>query len=305
MRTFAIIVAVGALYFVGCDLGEKTPVEDVVALDTLTDVVPVDQNDHDSNTTPPEDGTGTEVPVEDVVPQPNDAVLPDQNIEPDCACVDIQPPQDLVPDLEPGVCGDGVCSWDEDPCSCADDCLLYGETCCEQLDCPQPKCGPCCVVPCENHLCGQETWLENCCWNGVCDEGESFETCPEDCPELTPCEQNGGTCAMWTPTYDQCPDGTFPVADMCESKSEVCCRVPGPDDCQDLLWCNQDSDCVMTNLDCCGCQSGGLSFAINTMCEQVWQDGMDCEGIACLAVYNCGDEEPACVNGQCALVSPL
>ena len=81
----------------------------------------------------------------------------------------------------PELCGNGECDEGEDPCTCPADCLSM-DTCCEALDCPQPKCGPCCKAECKDFKCAEPIWLEPCCWNNKCEEGETYETCPLDCP---------------------------------------------------------------------------------------------------------------------------
>jgi len=57
------------------------------------------------------------------------------------------------------VCGDGVCSGDENGCNCGD---------------------------CEDPVCTQV--LEGVCGNDRCEANESHERCPEDCPlDCRPC----------------------------------------------------------------------------------------------------------------------
>jgi len=202
---------------------------------------------------------------------------------------------------QPDTCGDGECTVWEDPCLCPEDCM-GPDNCCKDEDCPQPKCGPCCHAYCIDFQC-VEQWDAPCCWNGECEEGETFENCPQDCPEeVTECEQNGGICAPWDPDYSQCPEGTVPTGLMCKSKSEVCCQNEGPPPVCDFFSCQKDKDCVKTNAGCCPCSMGGTSIAIADKCVDKWLDSLDCPpDIMCLAVYLCDDSIPVCKNNKCTL----
>ncbi len=72
----------------------------------------------------------------------------------------------------------------------------------------------------------------------------------------------------------------------------------------DFRACTQDSDCVKVPADCCGCQAGGASIAINKAYLEVWNEKKlgACQGIACIQLYKCADDEPECVENECRLV---
>ena len=202
-------------------------------------------------------------------------------------------------------CGDGSCNGDETPCSCAEDCGVAD--CCEDEDCPQPKCGPCCHAYCIDYGC-VEQWDAPCCWNGECEEGEDFKNCPQDCPAPpeTECELAGGLCVGWTPDYSNCPEGTEPTGLGCTTKNEVCCQKDGPPPECDYFSCKSDEDCVKTKAGCCPCSMGGQSTAIAADCVDKWLDSLNCSpDIMCLAVYLCNDSGPACVDGKCTLAGGI
>jgi len=65
--------------------------------------------------------------------------------------------------------------------------------------------------------------------------------------------------------------------------------------------CNQDSDCVETQADCCNCNSGGEQIGINKKYLKVWENAWDkkCQNIGCIALFNCKDGKVVCENNQC------
>jgi hypothetical protein len=72
--------------------------------------------------------------------------------------------------------------------------------------------------------------------------------------------------------------------------------------------CTNDSDCeyVQTGSCCCSCNMGGAVEAINSDYVDEWAAmrsalcaPVDCSGIFCIALYNCPDDPPTCVSGQC------
>ena len=72
-------------------------------------------------------------------------------------------------------CGNDVCEPPyENKCTCPEDC---GE--CEG----KCKDEPCWEWQCVNDECQCEL-QENCCGNYVCEEGENFDNCPEDCCQI-------------------------------------------------------------------------------------------------------------------------
>jgi hypothetical protein len=200
-------------------------------------------------------------------------------------------------------CGDGICQDDENPCTCPKDCTKEVE-CCEDLDCPQPKCGPCCHGVCTADLTCEEIWDSPCCWNGVCEEGETFDNCPQDCAEeANECQGDDGICVTWLPGDEtNCPDGMEETGLKCDSKNEVCCQKDGPPPVCDFFACQVNSDCVKTNAGCCPCSSGGQSIALAADCADDWLKGLNCPpDLMCLTVYMCDDSVPVCLNNMCKL----
>ena len=76
-------------------------------------------------------------------------------------------------------------------------------------------------------------------------------------------------------------------------------------DCVTDLWsCEYDHECVKVDLDCCGCESGGISVAINGQCEPEWYHWVysfwtDCGSAVCPCVYLCDGAVPRCENSYC------
>jgi len=59
----------------------------------------------------------------------------------------------------------------------------------------------------------------------------------------------------------------------------------------------------MVTLDCCGCEMGGKSTAINRMYKEEWESNQKekCKETICMAVYLCVHERPRCAGGRCVL----
>lgn len=70
------------------------------------------------------------------------------------------------------------------------------------------------------------------------------------------------------------------------------------------ISCKQDSDCIFVKNECCGCESGGSSVAINKKYQQPWLEKIDreknCQDIFCTAVYNC-PSQPKCIKNKCQI----
>jgi len=70
--------------------------------------------------------------------------------------------------------------------------------------------------------------------------------------------------------------------------------------------CTKDSDCTVVNLDCCGCNAGGMATVINPYYLDAWNQTVlvGCEGYSCTAVMSqhisCFSEAK-CVSGTCTL----
>lgn len=74
----------------------------------------------------------------------------------------------------------------------------------------------------------------------------------------------------------------------------------------DFYSCINDSDCIKTSKDCCGCNAGGEATAINKNFENDWKSksAKDCKEIMCPAVMSNDPscfENPKCVSNKCIL----
>ncbi len=68
--------------------------------------------------------------------------------------------------------------------------------------------------------------------------------------------------------------------------------------------CEENSDCIETQPDCCGCSGGGTQIAINKEFIDPWEIKIKnaCRDIGCITVYTCKPGYPACVNNVCEYV---
>lgn len=108
------------------------------------------------------------------------------------------------------------------------------------------------------------------------------------------CVRKTGSCKVETPfnTLEECQE-------VCEKKENV--AFPDKDE---LIKCNNNSDCVLVNSGCCGCSMGGRMICINKKYLENWNQKLklDCKvERACPAVYLCGDNPTRCecVNNVC------
>ncbi len=94
------------------------------------------------------------------------------------------------PEWLPSLCGNAVCEYVEDAESCPDDCPADGEG--AVTPCAGPEtgtgcpCGSVCAAVSQDegepeNVCVDTGYAESNCGNGVCEEGEGFETCAADC----------------------------------------------------------------------------------------------------------------------------
>lgn len=60
------------------------------------------------------------------------------------------------------------------------------------------------------------------------------------------------------------------------------------------LKCHEDSDCAISNYDCCGCEKGGKVIAINNKYKEKWDKNINCENINCQGKNF--TEEPSCYS---------
>jgi hypothetical protein len=155
--------------------------------------------------------------------------------------------------LDGNVCGNGACDKDENPCNCEEDCpLSLDGACCTDTDCPQPKCGPCCVAQCIDYQCSEPIWLDDCCWNDECEEGETPENCPQDC-QPTDCIPEGAAQCDYEDWTLECCFGLLPLSMIPVDEDGQCgialpcgfvCTKCGDGDCGlGENHCNCEKDC--------------------------------------------------------------
>ena len=245
MRMSFVVVSIALVMGLGCDSGGDGggidtvgPGEDTVLPGPDTAGPAEDTTGPGEDTAlPPED---TVEPTEDTIEPPEDTINPPEDT--------VEPPEDTT---EPSECGDEACNGDENPCTCPKDCPVgdgyAGAACCDALtDCAQPKCGPCCVVTCDDFVCSAETWLSPCCWNGECEEGEDWETCPEDCPPPPPDCEDFSACL----TDQDCVKTAAGCCPCSMGGTSLALNSECVDAYNDLLACPPDLNCIaMYNCD--------------------------------------------------------
>ena len=251
----ALAVMLAVVWAPACELGDSDKDVGGVTLD----VVQPEDSGQTEDMVQPEDSARTE-----------DRAVPEE----DGGTVDVPHPQP---------CGDGLCGSDEDPCTCPEDCLTEG-ACCESSDCPQPLCGSCCVVQCVDHTCSGDIWLDDCCWNGKCEEGETPENCPEDCP--------GPVCGNGlVEPGEECDDSNTVAGDGCGET----CQLEGTE-CGDGVCsegenpCNCEKDCPLS-----------LSGACCTAADCPQPKCGPCCVVQCVD-YQCSEPiwlDDCCWNGEC------
>ena len=108
------------------------------------------------------------------------------------------------------------------------------------------------------------------------------------------CVRKTGSCNVETPfnTLEKCQE-------VCERNGDTVF----PDE-EELIKCNNNSDCVLVNSGCCGCSMGGRMICINKKYLENWNQKLklDCKvERACPAVYLCDDNPTGCecVNNVC------
>lgn len=130
--------------------------------------------------------------------------------------------------------------------------------------------------------CVPEEPVNTCESDSDCEFGE--EWCVDG--TCSACDNGGRFCKMY------CADGMVDPRNGCQP-----CRCK-----EDIFACASDDECVVAKADCCGCQMGGTSVAVNRdHADEVGPDPESCQHIACKAVYTCRGN-PACVDGQCMIV---
>ncbi|MDP6945470.1 MAG: hypothetical protein QF464_15080, partial [Myxococcota bacterium] len=175
----------------------------------------------------------------------------------DAGCIPDGPPDPIDVD-DPTLSCEGRCGepkTGDDKCACDENCSFFGD-CCEDYE-------ALCVEGGDPELCG----------NGICDEGEDRETCPEDCKD------GGGGGGDDHPVI-ACLDEACP-AELAECEAD--------EGCLDVLACIEscaagDTDCLFA----CS-QSGGFSMAAINL-------GVCGQGAGCFEI---APDEPECGDGVC------
>lgn len=113
--------------------------------------------------------------------------------------------------------------------------------------------------------------------------GYEFDQSKETCVE-----KGVSGCSIETPfnSLEECQR-------VCEKKENVI--LPNEDE---LVKCNNNSDCVLVNSNCCPCRAGGGVICINKKYFGDWDQKLDCRseigGLACPTVYLCDDNPTGC-----------
>jgi hypothetical protein len=177
------------------------------------------------------------------------------------------------PSFDDGSAGGGALCVDDS------DCVPAAATCCE---CPtfavmrnDPVVRACASVECQKDQCAQN----------VTTRCSAEHRCELVCKAFA-CDQVGPPCA-----YGYAIDDNGCLS--CE------CAVPAPNGCV------ADIDCTQTRADCCGCARGGDDTAVLVTERQSYDAMLMCPATpACPGIDVCTSDEPTCVQGRCALVSP-
>jgi len=209
----------------------------------------------------------------------------------------------------PGDCGDGDCGEEENCYACPEDCGECTGDCCESNGTPGCEDADltACVCELDGYCCSSE-WdgicvqqaMADCdapcgpfCGDGLCDDTEDCETCPEDCDEC-PGDCGNGDCGEEENCHT-CPDDCGEcTGDCCESNGTPGCEdteltacVCGLDDyCCDTEW---DQFCVDKGVAECEADCGPLCG--DGLCD----DAEDCE----TCPEDCGECPPVCGDGDC------
>jgi hypothetical protein len=146
-----------------------------------------------------------------------------------------------------GMCGDGVCDPGEST-SCPADCPsppppVCGNSKCEGNEadyCPDdcPVCGNGICNMGEDYVtCPEDCTLPKTCGNGVCGDAETCQSCPQDC----------GICSG-----QNCGDGYCEIGETCTYCPQDCGSCTPPDGCGDGL-CRYNENCATCAADCGAC----------------------------------------------------
>ena len=160
---------------------------------------------------------------------------------------------------EPDVCGDRLCSGDEDCSTCAQDCgACAAPAVCGDGVCDRPESCASCPEDCGD--CTSQAY----CGDGSCDGAEDCDSCPSDCGDCQPQPYCGdGWCdagedCSWCPSdcgacapSEYCGDGTCDADEDC-STCEADCGTCEESYCGDGT-CDADEDCSTCEEDCGAC----------------------------------------------------
>ena len=95
----------------------------------------------------------------------------------------------------------------------------------------------------------------------------------------------------------KCPESFYMDMMKCITSYQWC--VPAEE--IKLRNCEQDSDCVETQADCCSCNSGGEQIGINKKYLKEWENTLaeKCQDIGCITLFNCKEGKVICENNKC------
>ncbi len=128
------------------------------------------------------------------------------------------------------------------------------------------EAGECKRRACEEGMC-VETLMEPCCGNGICEENETYESCPADCPAPPPAENCTDGLDNDLDGLIDCedPDCECPEEPENETNATDCCD-PGVE-CGEICGDGEDNDC------------DGLIDCEDPECRGTEECPIDCEDI--------------------------
>jgi len=184
-------------------------------------------------------------------------------------------------------CGEGfICTEDGT-------CKAIQFDCREDADCPELPL----PINCEGHWeCQENQCIPVCndfyCGDGVCNEGENYDNCSEDCG-VNECE-----------TDRDCDDGNLCTVNACSNGMCVSMGIR----CPQGLECNPDTGECEDGRPVCGngeCELGEWDTCPADCQQTECREDPDCfiygENYICVEGYCKYNEEPVCGNGECEL----
>jgi len=91
-----------------------------------------------------------------------------------------------------------------------------------------------------------------------------------------------------------------------DARCATACACGAGDQVNYVDGCTADSDCVLVPADCCGCQRGGSSVAIQSALRDGWTKALavDCpDSPLCAGADRCGAPMPSCSKGRCVALT--